>query len=111
MRGARASRPRQQVRFLVDASVADPLGLYFTPDEAREPKYDLPRRLREYGIADFTALSHGPLGDNPAYAQAPPPLSERVPYLLTAAVIALVLGLGWYIARTLRAGLPPEVSS
>jgi hypothetical protein len=111
LRGARASRPRQQVRFLVDASVAEPLGLYFAPDEAREPKYDLPRRLREYGIADFTALSHGPLGDNPAYAQAPPPLSERVPYLLTGAVIALVLGLGWYIARTLRAGLPPEAPS
>ncbi|MDH3213169.1 MAG: DUF3999 family protein [Myxococcales bacterium] len=111
LRGARASRPRQQVRFLGDASRVAPLGLYFTPDQAREPKYDLPRRLREYGIADFTALSHGPLGSNPAYAQPPPPWSERVPYLLTALVLVLVLGLAGYIARTVKAGLPPEAPS
>ncbi|MDH3520281.1 MAG: hypothetical protein OEM49_07470 [Myxococcales bacterium] len=108
LRGARASRPRQQLRFVIDRPVAAPLRLYFTPDDPRPPKYDLDRRLRQYGIADFHARTHGPLRENASYAPAPKPMTERVPYLLTGVVIALVLGLGWYIARLLRTGLPPE---
>jgi hypothetical protein len=108
---ARASRPRQQVRFLMDGSAEMPLALYFNPDVPRDPEYDLPRRLEERGIATFASVEHGPLTDNPAYRPPPEPLSERTPYLLYAVVGALVLGLGIYLARTLRRGLPPEEPS
>ncbi len=107
----RASRPRQQVRFLMGASAEAPLALYFTPDVPRDPEYDLPRRLEERGIAAFASAEHGPLTENPAYRLPPEPLSERAPQLLYAVVGALVLGLGIYLARTLRKGLPPEEPS
>jgi hypothetical protein len=103
---ARASRPRQQLRFVAPAQAAPPLALHFDPDEPREPRYDLARRLREYEVTRFTELPHQPLVPNPGYAQPPPPRSERVPWLLYAAVVPLVLGLGWYVARTVQRGAP-----
>jgi hypothetical protein len=105
---AQASRPRQQVRFLGPGQVALPLALYFHPDESREPRYDLERRLREHEITSFTELALGPIEDNPGYATPPEPRSERIPYLLYALVIPLVAGLGWYVARTIQRGVPPE---
>jgi hypothetical protein len=105
---ARASRPAKQLRFLLDDPVTEPLRLHFLPDEARTPKYDLDRRLKEHGVTDFTRLNHGALAANPAYAEPGVPWTEQVPYLLYALVIALVAALALYIARTVRAGLPPE---
>lgn len=105
---ATASRPRQQLRFLAVDSIAPPLSLYLGPDMARAPQYDLPRTLREREIATFTELRHAPVGVNAAYTEAPPPLTERIPYLLYGVVGLLVVGLGTYIARTVKAGLPPE---
>jgi hypothetical protein len=101
-----AHRPRQQVRFLGPPAAALPLALYFEPDEAREPRYDLARRLRENEVRSFTELAAGPLHDNPGYAPPAAPRSERVPYLLTAVVVLLVAGLGWYVARTIQRGVP-----
>jgi hypothetical protein len=105
---ARASRPRQQVRFIGPAEGTLPLGLYFDPDVPRTPKYDLARRLREHEITSFTEFELAALEPNPAYAEPTPPRSERVPYLLYALVIPLVVGLGWYVARTIQRGAPPE---
>ena len=103
---ARANRPQQQLRFLAPRAAKLPLALHFDPDEAREPRYDLARRLREHEIASFTVLSHGSLEPNPVYAPPPQPRSERIPYLLYALVIPLVGGLGWYVARTIQRGVP-----
>jgi hypothetical protein len=105
---ARASRPRQQLRFLAPPTATMPLALHFDPDDAREPRYDLARRLREHEIDHFAELAHGPLEENPAYAAPPPPHSERIPYLLYALVIPLVAGLGWYVARTIQRGVPED---
>ncbi len=82
------------------------LALHFDPDEPREPRYDLARRLREREIESFTVLAHGSLEPNPAYSPPPQPRSERIPYLLYALVIPLVGGLGWYVARTIQRGVP-----
>ena len=105
---ARASRPRQQVRFIGPTSAAAPIALYFAPDEPRAPRYDLARRLREHEITSFVNLTHGPLEDSQAYATRAEPRSERIPYLLYALVIPLVAGLGWYVVRTIQRGAPPE---
>jgi hypothetical protein len=105
---ARASRPRQQVRFLGPSAATPPLALYFEPDEPRKPRYDLERRLREHEITAFSELALGPLEENPSYRTPPEPRSERIPYLLYALVIPLVAGLGWYVARTIQRGVPPE---
>lgn len=105
---ARASRPRQQVRFLGPATATAPIALYFDPDEPRAPRYDLARRLREHEITSFVELNLGPLEGNPAYAEPAEPRSERIPYLLYALVIPLVAGLGWYVVRTIQRGAPPE---
>jgi len=105
---ARASRPRQQVRFIGPRQVQPPLALYVDPDEPREPRYDLARRLREHEIASFDELRLEPLEPNPGYAAPPEARSEQVPFLLYALVIPLVAGLGWYIYRTIARGVPPE---
>ncbi|MEE8580898.1 MAG: hypothetical protein V3T33_04835, partial [Myxococcota bacterium] len=42
-----------------------PLRLYFLPERADEPKYDLARRLRERDITDYRLLAHAALVDNP----------------------------------------------
>jgi hypothetical protein len=103
---ARAARPRQQLRFLAPRDASLPLSLHFEPDEPREPRYDLERRLREAEIASFSELQHAPLRPNPGYAAPAPPRSERIPFLLYALVIPLVVGLGWYVARTIQRGVP-----
>jgi hypothetical protein len=105
---ARASRPRQQLRFLGPAAATAPLAVYFDPDAPREPRYDLARRLREHEITSFSELGLAALEPNPAYAEPEPPRSERIPYLLYALVIPLVAGLSWYVARTIQRGTPPE---
>jgi len=105
---ARAGRPRQQVRFIGPTAPTLPAALYFDPDEPRQPKYDLARRLREHEVTNFAELGLAPLEPNPAYAPPTPPRSESVPYLLYAMVIPLVVGLGWYIVRTIQRGAPPQ---
>jgi hypothetical protein len=105
---AQARRPKQQLRFVLSGSASLPLALYFDPDEARKPRYDLERRLREHEIASFELLHHMDLAENPGYAAAPEPRSERIPHLLYLLVIPLVAGLGWYVARTIQKGVPPE---
>jgi hypothetical protein len=105
---ARASRPRQQLRFIGPTTAALPLSLYFDPDVARMPEYDLARRLREHEVTRFIELAHGALEPNPGYSEPTPPRSESIPYLLYALVIPLVIGLGWYVARTIQRGSPPE---
>jgi len=105
---ARASRPQQQVRFLGPREVELPIALYLDPDESREPRYDLARRLSEHEIASFTELRLEPIESNPGYAKPPEARSEQVPFLLYALVLPLVAGLGWYIVRTIQRGVPPE---
>jgi hypothetical protein len=105
---ARAGRPRQQLRFIGPAAAALPLGIYFEPDVARKPEYDLARRLREHEVTRFAELAHGALESNLSYSEPTPPRSESIPYLLYALVIPLVIGLGWYVARTIQRGSPPE---
>jgi hypothetical protein len=105
---ARASRPKQQVRFLGPQVVDPPLALYLEPDDARTPRYDLARRLSEHEISRFTPLALGPLERNPGYVTPPEPRSENIPYLLYALVLPLIAGLGWYIVRTIQRGVPPE---
>ncbi len=104
--GAYASRPMQQLRLLIASRVDLPLRLYFLPERADKPKYDLARRLRERDITDYRLLAHAALVDNPDYAPPPAPASERSPYLLYILVGGLVIGLGGYVAYTLRDGLP-----
>jgi len=108
VKAARASRPSQQLRFLAPSASTPPLALHFDPDEARAPLYDLGRRLRENEITAFAQLAHGDLEQNPAYATPPEPASEQVPFLLYALVIPLVLGLAWYVVRTIQRGVPAE---
>ncbi len=105
---AQASRPLQQLRFLAPPSLTLPLAIYFDPDEARAPRYDLARRLRENETSSFTGLSHADLAGNPAYREPEAPRSERIPYLLYVLVVPLVVGLGWYVARSIRRGLPDD---
>jgi hypothetical protein len=105
---ALARRPQQQLRFVLPRSASLPLALYFDPDEVRKPRYDLERRLREHEITSFELLQHTDLDENPRYAAAPEPRSERIPHLLYLLVVPLVLGLGWYVARTIQKGVPPE---
>jgi len=113
VRSAVAKRPRQQLRFLAPADFEPPLALHFEPDTPRAPEYDLARRLAEREITAFRELPLGPLVANPGYAEPAPPHSERVPFLLYALVIPLVVGLGWYVVRTVQRGAadsstPPE---
>jgi hypothetical protein len=98
----RASRPRQQVRFIAPNTHRAPLALYFEPDEPRVPRYDLARRLREHEVTRFAELEMGPLEDNPGYSKPPEPRSETVPYLLYVVVVPLIIGLCWYVFRTLQ---------
>jgi hypothetical protein len=105
---ARASRPRQQLRFIGPRVVEAPLALYLDPDESREPRYDLARRLSEHEITSFEELRLEPLEPNPGYAKPPEARSEQIPFLLYALVLPLVAGLGWYIVRTIQRGVPPE---
>jgi hypothetical protein len=104
---ARASRPRQHVRFLGPSVTTPPLALYLDPDEPREPSYDLARRLREREVTSFTQLTAGAVEPNPGYTVPAESRSERIPYLLYAIVIPLVLGLGWYVARTIQRSARP----
>lgn len=108
LRGARAHRPRQTLRFIAPAEARPPLALHFEPDEPHTPRYDLARRLREHEIDRFARLAHGPLEPNPDYRPTPEPRSERLPWLLYLLVIPLVLVLGAYVVRSLQRGLPDE---
>jgi hypothetical protein len=108
VKAARASRPRQQLRFLGPRALTPPLALYFDPDESREPRYDFARRLSEHEITSFSELRLEALEPNPGYAAPPEPRSEQIPFLLYALVLPLVAGLGWYIVRTIQRGVPPE---
>jgi len=108
VRSAVAKRPRQQLRFLVPDAFEPPLALYFQPDAVRAPKYDLARRLTEHEITTFREIPMGALAANPGYAEPTPPRSERIPYLLYVLVIPLVIGLGWYIVRTIQKGPTDE---
>ncbi len=105
---ARASRPLQQVRFLAPDELQPPLALYFDPEQARPPRYDLARRLRENEVDGFLPLGLGRLEANPAFEEAPAPRSERVPYLLYLLVVPLVIVVAGYVARTIRRGLPED---
>ncbi len=105
---ASASRPQQELRLLAVEPIAPPLWIYFLPDVPRTPKYDLERRLRERNITRYRQLSHAALTENPDYAEAIRPLSERLPYLLYVLVTALVAGLAAYIAHTVRSGIREE---
>lgn len=109
--GAIASRPRLEVRFLAEPELTAPLRLYFHPERARAPAYDLEKRLAKQHIDAYAPLTLGPVMANAAYVTPPEPqpaASERVPYLLYAVVIPLVLGLGLYIARMVRTTPPPD---
>jgi hypothetical protein len=106
--GARASRPRQELRFLAPDAVALPISLYADPDAPRAPRYDLARRLRERKGLRFEPLALRRLEPNALHVAPGEPQSERIPYLLALLVVPLVAGLGWYVARTIRRGVPPE---
>lgn len=105
---ARASRPRQTLRFIVPEDARPPLWIYLEPDQARPPRYDLARRLQEREIDRFVALEQGPVESNPDYREAPAPRSERLPWLLYLLVVPLVVVLAAYVVRTLRRGLPDD---
>ncbi len=106
--GATAARPKLEVRFLAEGGITPPLRLYVKPDEARTPNYDLAKRLAKRKDVQYTALAHGIVIENAGYAEPIPPLSERVPYLLYAFVVPVVLLMGWYIARVVKAGVPAD---
>ena len=98
------------MRFIAPASISPPLRVYFEPEVNRLPKYDLARKLHQRSIDDFSTLGHGALSANPGFQLAPEPISERIPYLLYIGVGLLVVLLGFYIARTVQAGIPSETS-
>lgn len=103
---ALASRPLRQLRFLAPETVRAPLALYFRPDHAREPRYDLARLLQEQEISNFHELRHTSLRVNTDYHEPSEPRSERVPYLLYLLVVPLVAALVAYVARTITRGMP-----
>lgn len=89
--------------------------LYYGNDYAQVPVYDLAQLAQYLETDDLPAATLGPQQDNPAYTGAEAPLTERYPWLPTAAVAgaALVLAALLYgVVRQARGKLrPPDAAA
>lgn len=73
--------------------------------EARYPQYDLARYFQYLELEDIPEVSLGPERPNPAFVEKippPPPVSERFPWLLPAALVSVVVVFGFLFVRTIR---------
>lgn len=84
--------------------------LYYGNLEARRPSYDIERVFPYLETEELAQAALGPQNTNPDYVEKRPPVSERFPWLLPAAlgvvaVIVALLLLG--VIRQARKVLPP----
>ena len=98
----------RQAVFAVEPGVE--YALYYGNDYAQGPVYDLAQLAQYLETDDLPAAALGPQQDNPAYTGAEAPLTERYPWLPTAAVAGAALALAallYGVVRQARGKLRP----
>ncbi|MEQ8787936.1 MAG: DUF3999 family protein [Pirellulaceae bacterium] len=104
--------PARQVVFAArPKSPQGPLRLYFGNPEAAEPRYDFARNLAPQLQPPPQRLRLGERETNPKYEPEPPPLTERLPWLVPVVLSAAVLVLAALIGSLALAALKQSDSA
>ena len=98
----------REVMFLAERTLYPlPYNLYYGTANPAAPVYDIEQRLTHMPRKDFALVALGESMKNPLYRPVDlRPVSERVPYLITIAVILLGLVLLLYLKKLLSEGAP-----
>lgn len=92
----------RQVVFENDAQLEGPLRLYFGNPSATEPRYDFARNLPSQLDPPPTRLDLQDRITNPIYQPVPPPLTERLPWLIYVILATAIAGLAAVVADLAR---------
>jgi hypothetical protein len=101
----------RQVVFENDAQLVGPLRLYFGNPSATEPRYDFARNLPSRLDPAPTRLELQDRITNPVYQPVPPPLTERLPWLIYVILGTAIAGLAAVVADLAGALLKQHDSS
>ena len=99
-----------QRRVLFFARPGEAYKAYYGNSDALRPTYDIDRLLSFLDTEDLSVAGLGPQTDNPVYVAQRPPVSERFPWLLPAALVLAGLVVGGILLNVLRQArkaLPP----
>ena len=99
-----------QRRVLFFARPGEAYKAYYGNPDALRPTYDIDRLLTFLDTDDLSVAGLGPQTDNPMYVAQRPPVSERFPWLLPAALVLAGLVVGGILLNVLRQArkaLPP----
>ena len=98
-------------KLISEASPGGDYRLYYGSEGAKAPSYELERIFPYLVTENLPRASLGSHGPNPAYlGPSPPPVTERLPWLLPTVVALASLVIGVFLAslfRQLRRSLPP----
>lgn len=100
--------PARQIVFELKEPSGQPLRLYFGNPKSTAPHYDFEKDPRLRLSGEPIRCVTGDVAENPSYKPEPPPLTERVPWLiyvvLTASSLALLTILFSLARRTIQRG-------
>ena len=99
-----------QRRVLFFATPGEAYKAYYGNPDALQPTYDIDRLLGFLDTEDLPVAGLGSQTDNPMYVAQRPPVSERFPWLLPAALVLAGLVVGGILLNVLRQArkaLPP----
>ncbi len=99
-----------QRRLVFEADPNQSYKIYYGSADARRPSYDIEQIFPYLETEELTQVQLGPQATNPQFVEKRPPVSERFPWLLPAAiaVVALVVALILLgVIRQARKVLPP----
>ena len=99
-----------QRRVLFFARPGEAYKAYYGNSDALRPTYDIDRLLTFLDTDGLSVAGLGPQTDNPVYVEQRPPVSERFPWLLPAALVLAGLVVGGILLNVLRQArkaLPP----
>jgi hypothetical protein len=104
---------RQVVLPARQENLKGPLRLYFGNSKAEQPRYDFARNLPQRLEPKPERVELGERQDNPVYQPEPPPLTERLPWLVhgvlavaVAVLAALIASLAWTALKNSPAEAP-----